>query len=197
MNTVRELKELGVDVYFEEQNSHPSIEKGGLFSYDFEKGECIKHYSGDYRGMKRYGNGFIALRENVGIIVYDQNLNEEKCIPTKNMEMHGLGFFSDEPNIVYVVETAKDQIGVYDIKNGIKVQEIKFSSQRYDNRHINDILVDEQYIYLSIFSLSSASGSLRTIISSFMTFTLVSLLDLGENFTLQIEETSPISSSIT
>lgn len=138
---------------------HPNIERGGLFSYDFEKGECVKHYSGDYRDMKRYGNGFIALRENVGIIVYDQNLNEVKCISTKKLEMHGLGFCPDDLNIVYVVETAKDQIGVYDISNGIKIQEIKFSNQCFDNRHINDIMVDEQYIYLSIFSLSGSFES--------------------------------------
>ncbi|WP_336783241.1 hypothetical protein [Paenibacillus illinoisensis] len=128
---------------------------GGIFTYNFDHSKFDKVVEGDFRDLKPYKNGYLAIDDNVGLIQYDNQFRKINEIIIKNMDLHGFDIDPKNENIVYLVETATDIIGIYNLSTGQKIDELLFSGEKsIDKHHINDILVTEQSVYLSLFSLN-------------------------------------------
>ena len=160
----------------------PNREQGGIFKYDFMNNECIRLHSGSFRDLKRYKDGYIALKKDA-IIVYNKYFQEIKLIEAHRLDLHGFAFSSTDDDIIYVVETGADQIGIYNIKNGIKLHEVNFSQWKIDNCHLNDIFIEDDYLYLSMFSLSGSRQSSMASIGKHVDQGMVIRINI-KNFTI-------------
>ena len=114
---------------------------------------------GLYGDIKAYKNGYIALHDN-GLKVFDKNFEIIKEIDIPNLDIHGLDFDKTNIDYIYIVETAHNAVGIYNLSTKNKEEEFRLSESKVDCHHINDILVRGEHIYLSMFSLR---GGIRPI----------------------------------
>lgn len=129
-------------------------EVGGIFQYDFEAHTFSKIIEGDFREMKKVNDGYIALNEEKGIMIFDLEFNIINEIRLNSLELHGFDI-CNQTGLMYLVETANNSIGVYDLRKSKKIDNILIGrNDQNDEYHINDILVDGNDIYLSMFSKS-------------------------------------------
>ena len=128
----------------------------GIYSYDVLERRATLKRKGNYRDIKNDGGGYIALEEKAGIVFINHNFDVERLISIKDMDLHGIDFCPLDMDYLYVVETACDRIGVYHRYTGKKEAEFSFDTLEMDCRHINDILVTEDSVYLSMFSFGAS-----------------------------------------
>lgn len=130
--------------------------ESGIYTYDVGKRQTKCRLHGSYRDIKNDGENYIALEENGGITFLNGNFEKEREIAIEGMDLHGLSFCESEPDYLFVVETACDRIGIYHRHTGVKEATFLFSALEMDNRHMNDILVTNDSIFLSLFSLGAS-----------------------------------------
>lgn len=132
----------------------PNSSDGGIFLLDGETNSVKKLAEGRFVGLCRYQDGYLAVLEQKAILYFDKNFSliKQINIDDENSNTHGVDFDPADPNFIYVVETGYDRISVYDVVSSIKVEQIEFGDGM-DARHINDILVTPQEIFVSMFSI--------------------------------------------
>jgi hypothetical protein len=125
---------------------------GGLFSFDLVSNHHVCIMSGDFRQIKKTSTGYIALDKTRGIIQFDFDFAVKNVISFNNMNLHGFDI-CDSTGLLYLVETAKNNIAIYDLSKNEQIDEIQYGRNKdFDQYHINDILIDGKDIYLSMFS---------------------------------------------
>ncbi len=104
-----------------------------------------------FRGIKKYKDGYIVARTARGLMYLDKDFNIIKHNNMKGIDYHGLFIDND---LAYVVETSLNAIGIYELENLEKIDEIRLHEvYGKDMNHINDILIIGDSLYASMFSL--------------------------------------------
>lgn len=122
---------------------------GGLFLVDFETASITKLLDANARGFTRYDEGFLVAGET-NIMFLDQDFNLVDTKDTGYGDLHGLKLIDN--NRFAVVETSHNSVGIYEIDTFQRVDEIRFSVEDKDVNHLNDILIEGDLIYISMFS---------------------------------------------
>ncbi|MFE0565553.1 DUF4915 domain-containing protein [Priestia megaterium] len=136
---------------------------GGLYIANFKDGthSLKKVLNIECRGIAKYKDHFIVVSTN-GILILNENLDviQTKKL-TEMLDLHGIAIYKDQ---AFIVETTKNSIGIYDLKKNIdRVDEIKLSPENHDTCHINDIFIQDDKAYISMFSYIDKSSFLSKI----------------------------------
>lgn len=125
---------------------------GGLFSFDLSSNNHERILRGDFRQIKKTTTGYIALDNTRGIMQFDFDFKVMNIIDVNGMDLHGFDI-CDSTGLLYLVETTRNTVAIYDLLKNQRVDEIQYGrSKDFDQYHINDILIDGNNIYLSMFS---------------------------------------------
>jgi hypothetical protein len=128
---------------------------GGLYRLDAAAGDVTRILDGDCRGVLADGDGYVVVMQDNGLVRLDgdfQMVVDARADETMNL--HGIAR-PPGGDILYVNETARDRIGVYDAKTLDKVDAIPFDNGegRADDHHLNDVVFADGRLVLSMFSL--------------------------------------------
>ena len=158
----------------------PKNNSGAVYLFDLENEliqEVIK--GADFRGMDKTKSHYFISSTDKGIHQFDLNFNliktfsiEESRIanhPSISLDIHGFRILDNKYAII--VETAHDRIGIYNLTDFERVDEIKlfeycqdvfddncvYAEERWglDQHHINDICIYKHKLYISMFSLKN------------------------------------------
>lgn len=114
-----------------------------------------KIYSGNTHGLIRYNDGFAVTSQGEGIILFSHNLEIETIIPLpKNIRAHGLRNYGDN---WIVASSYEDCIICLDpLGNELFRYEFSDKYKQYGSaqHHCNDLVVVDDYAYVSMFSVS-------------------------------------------
>lgn len=125
---------------------------GGLYLIDFSLKHISKILEADCRGIAEYRDGFFLTTNSHGILKLNEHLNIISNYNVSSLDLHGMTFGPNE--ILYVVETAVNAIGIYQTEPFKRIDEIKISPFSDDQNHINDIYISNDSIFVSMFSLT-------------------------------------------
>jgi len=122
---------------------------------------------GDYRGLTKYKNGYIALENNNGIDFFDEAFSFNFSIEAPDLDFHDIIIHPQDDNIIITSETRYDRLGIYEIHSGKKIDQIEIRSifkSNYDDFvdhfHINDIVINDKYLYVSLMSINGGLNSI-------------------------------------
>lgn len=132
-------------------------EEGGLYVYDFKENDLEKVFHGSVRGFTRVEDEIICASKR-GIHRLDANNFEE--LETNNIgqyEVCGVAYDPDSNKLI-LGNTQTDEVSFINYTS-LEIEESLSLSDRYENtgeeqHHINDIMVMEDQIFASVFSLS-------------------------------------------
>lgn len=129
---------------------------GGIYLLETLSRKIDKLYSGKVRGLVKYKDGYCFVDMLKGLVLTDKSFNQINIIElTKNSEPHGL--FVNE-NLAYVGTPGRDSVSIYNIDDSKKIDEIfitdKWINNKKDNHHLNDVLVIDKSLFISMFSFS-------------------------------------------
>lgn len=125
---------------------------GGLYLINLTKKSYsqVKLLDGDFRGIGKYNENYVIATDTQGIILLD---NDFKVINSTNYndapDYHGLTIHN---NNAYVVETRRNTIGIYNLPDLDRVDEIRMSMEENDVFHVNDLIIKDDNLFLSMFS---------------------------------------------
>jgi len=131
---------------------------GGLFTYNIKTLECKKVLEGTFHQIVDTGKEYYIVDEMRGICRISKDF---KLTDTFGMESggkpHGVAY-CPQRDMVFIAQTALDQVSAYDAKTKEKLFEIKLSnkSEKTGLTHhwMNDLHVRGDYLYISLFSHS-------------------------------------------
>jgi hypothetical protein len=132
-------------------------QEGALYSLEWkkEKFKLTQILQDNCRGIKQFGNKFVYVTEFT-IFILDSNFH---VVLTKKadkiMDYHGVFIYE---NKAYIVETAFNSIGIYDLSDLSRMGEITFPPRGQDANHINDLFIMGDTMFLSMFSLEERWG---------------------------------------
>lgn len=142
----------------------PIPDGGGLYIYDTKSRNYNKIYEGKSRALCTTKDHIFLVDEVNGLVLFDKKLNilNEKSL-LENSIPHGVAA-SEKMNLVFVANSGRDSISVYDSKNFNHLEEIKLGN-KYDKlqeeqHHINDLYIDEEAETLLV-SMFSFTGNWR------------------------------------
>ncbi len=131
---------------------------GGIYEVDTRTGDYTKRYTGKCRGMSYRGEDLLVIDMLRGLVVLDRNFEERAVFELeKNSEPHGV--FCHEPSgLAYVGQPGRDSVAVYSVDDQKCIRELfisdKWERNRKDNHHVNDCLVHENSLFVSMFSFT-------------------------------------------
>lgn len=131
---------------------------GGIYALDVDGGyEHRKVYSGNCHGILRFGEGYVAVDDNVGLIELDRSFRIKRSaeLPARTRG-HGIAF-SERTGCFYVVSTYSDRVIVFDKDFKQKAAypvSGKFDKEGSASHHCNDVCVVGDSIYVSMFSMT-------------------------------------------
>lgn len=129
--------------------------QGGLYRVDPVSGEYRRLVSGDFRGLARHPEGYLAVHEHDGFHLLDPDLEPIRSVAIpQRLNLHGVAVDSDCGR-VFVNETGLDRVGIYDLHTLERRGEILPPPDGIgggDLRHINDVAIHDQSLWLSMFS---------------------------------------------
>jgi hypothetical protein len=135
-------------------------ETGGIFTYDIKNKGFQNVCQGDFRGIKKCNNGYIAMEETRGLLRLNEDLEVVNEISIFDTDVHGLAVNPDNDSIIFLSETAYDRIGIYDLDEQKKIEQFDLNGGlKADRFHINDLLMHNGEFYLSLSSLNGAFKS--------------------------------------
>lgn len=159
---------------------------GGLYIVSFKDGthSSEKILNIECRGIAKYKDYFIVVSTNE-ILILNEKLD---VIQTKKisemLDLHGVAIYKD---YAFIVETAKNSIGIYDLKKNIdRVDAIKLSPENHDTCHINDIFIQNDKAYISMFSYTNESSFLSKMSKNNNTEGVILEYSLLDNTTVRI-----------
>jgi hypothetical protein len=131
---------------------------GGLYELDIAEGTFEKKLSGVTRGFAWHEDYCFVVDAAKGLRIVDQDYNERDCyeLPRGNVP-HGIAI-DDEKKLVYITLSILDRIGVFDMVSFKEVDSITLSEKfsrsggKYYQHHFNDICLDGNSLYISMFS---------------------------------------------
>ncbi|MGG1073098.1 DUF4915 domain-containing protein [Priestia megaterium] len=130
------------------------LKNGGIYKLDLkENGYKLKKAleNEDCRGITKYKDNYIMVSKKE-IYFLDKELNIlKKKNMQKDLDFHGCTVLKNE---IYIVETSRNAIGIYDLLTLERIDEINLFSEDIDTHHINDLCVDGKKMYISMFSLT-------------------------------------------
>ncbi|WP_164668012.1 DUF4915 domain-containing protein [Virgibacillus doumboii] len=125
---------------------------GGLFLIDLKENNITKLVSGNFRGIIKTDNYLFVADEFEGIIQFDERINViDHYKYDEVINTHGLAFDSVR-EILYVAESGKDRIGIFETNPLRRIDEISIGELGDGSHHINDLWIDEKKMYISMFS---------------------------------------------
>ncbi|TFE27172.1 hypothetical protein [Cohnella luojiensis] len=124
---------------------------GGLFELTIKDDsvhlERILH--DNLRGMAKFQDQ-IVLVSGVEVLILD---NEYRVVKRKasdrSADYHGVGVYKDK---AFIVETDQNRVGIYDLSDLSRVDEIKLSPEEIDVNHVNDLFIKDNKLYISMFA---------------------------------------------
>lgn len=125
---------------------------GGLYVIAFSESRFSykKIIDGDCRGLARYGDGFVVPTNTYGILLLDHAFKIiSQYKPDSFKDYHGVAV---EGDYAYIVETSINTIGKFKLPELERVGEYVLDPRMEDICHVNDIFIDENKVYLSMFS---------------------------------------------
>jgi len=132
---------------------------GGLYRFDIESSTLTKLINGKCHGIVKAGDYFFLVDDN---IVGIRKLNN-KFEPLEQFELpsgsrpHGVAY-CPKRNWIFINLTDCDSIIVYDAGYYQPIKEIRLSEKRWRmgtaQHHINDLVVYEDSLYVTMFSFS-------------------------------------------
>ena len=132
---------------------------GGLYEINLKGNfyEIKKVYSGIVHGIIKIKNSFAISDSTNGIMLLDKNYKiVKKGKYPLNTRAHGIAFDHISKRF-YVACSLTDQIKIFDKdlnnKGFISISN-KFKEYKSAQHHINDIIVKDKFLYISMFSLS-------------------------------------------
>lgn len=133
-------------------------QEGGLYVTDFKNGiySIKKVLNLDCRGIAKYKDYFVLVsRDMIFILNKTLDIIETKKL-AEMLDLHGVAIYNDQ---AFIVETKTNSIGIYDLKKNMeRVDEIKFSPENDDVCHINDICIQDDKAYISMFSYNTRNS---------------------------------------
>jgi hypothetical protein len=130
---------------------------GGLYVANFKNGtySLKKVFNVESRGIAKYKDQYVLVsKDEIFILNKALNVIETKKL-AKMLDLHGVAIYNDQ---AFIVETKTNAIGIYNLKNMEKVDEIKFSPENDDVCHINDICIQDDKAYISMFSYYASNS---------------------------------------
>lgn len=124
-------------------------EVGGLFYVDFRQGLVRKVGHGNYRGMIKHQDGYLAALQT-GLVKHNAAFEVVAYAPVGDLDLHGVARWTD--HYCLVTETNRNAVGIYEIATLDRVGEIRLNPADVDQFHMNDIAVDGDSLLLSMFS---------------------------------------------
>jgi len=128
---------------------------GGLYRVDPLTGDARLLVPGNFRGLARHPEGYLAVHEHDGFHLLDPDLTPIRSAPiSQRLNLHGVAVDTGRER-VFVNETALDRVGVYHLHSLERQGEILPPPDGVggaDLRHINDVAIHDQFLWLSMFS---------------------------------------------
>lgn len=135
---------------------------GGLFIVDFDLKNITRILEADCRGIARFSEGYYLATNSHGILKLDNEFNITNTYDVPARDLHGLKMHSD--GLLYAVETSHNAVGIYQTEPFNRIDEMKISDSNEDQNHINDLCIQGNSLFLSMFSLQ---GGWRNLLESF------------------------------
>jgi hypothetical protein len=131
---------------------------GGLYRCSTLAGSFEKVFTGKCRGLSQYGDNVLVVDMLRGLVILDREFNEVAVIELQpNCEAHGV-HFDAATNCAYVGQPGRDSIATYSMEDRRLVKEIhlsdKWQRNKKDNHHVNDVYVEGDTLFVSMFSFS-------------------------------------------
>ncbi len=131
---------------------------GGLYECHTLSGNVNKVYTGKVRGMAMIEDTLLMVDMLKGLVLLDSQYKEiDRLALDSNCEAHGL-CYDEKSGHVFVGQPGRDSIAIYSVKDWKLIKEIfisdKWSTNKKDNHHVNDVYVIGNTLYTTLFSLS-------------------------------------------
>ncbi|NOU99727.1 DUF4915 domain-containing protein [Paenibacillus planticolens] len=123
---------------------------GGLWLLDFKHNSLKKLYTGSCLGMTWVNERLIMTTDDNQIIALNDQFQILSKTKHRNLDFHGIAKFKDK--VVLIAETAINAIGCYEADTFMRLGEIRFNTVDKDIHHINDIWLEGNTLYVSMFS---------------------------------------------
>lgn len=153
--SIRESDDISRIIYSSESHY---LYKGGIYVVDVQNQSHTKIMEGDFRGLRSYKNGYLALDDKQGLLFLNSKFEVEKLIKIDDADLHGIDVLNENSPYIFVTETAFDRISVFNIETGIKEEQIEIAGKNVREKglgmyHINDILIKGDEILVSMASM--------------------------------------------
>lgn len=130
---------------------------GGLYELSLLNGDAKKVYTGKCRTVVKFDEKFAVIDMLSGLIILDKNYNVlEKITLPENTEPHGL-YYCDQSKLFFLGCPGNDCVYSMsvegDIKDCFNITD-KYQNRRADYHHINDLMVKDNSLFVSMFSIS-------------------------------------------
>lgn len=131
-------------------------EGGGIYIFHIPSGKMEKKVWGITRGFDENNDNYFVVDALKGVRILDKNF---KDIGNIELPQHSVphGLKVDKKNkLIYVVLSQNDQVAVFDMDTQKQVRSIKLSNKFEKtgvyHHHMNDICLDGNSLYISMFS---------------------------------------------
>lgn len=145
-------------IYSELDKEQDKNSGGGLYIYDLKKREAKKVLAGSFHQIIDLGDKYLILDEKRGglEVTKDFQITKEFGFEMDSFS-HGLTY-CPKRKLIFIAKAGLDKVSVYRLAGYEHVTDIILSekSRRYqkDTHHVNDIWVQGDYLYASMFSHS-------------------------------------------
>lgn len=142
----------------DQPNDEDESSGGGFYSISLQDPVPKKLISGHSHGIVKGGDKYYLLDDTVGVRILDSKLKQIDSfkLPPKSRP-HGITY-CEKRDLLFIVLTGNDTIGVYSAKDYSKIGEVvvsdKYEKSGVPQHHINDVCVFEDSVYLSMISYS-------------------------------------------
>lgn len=155
---IEDIRSKEVEILFS-SNDGPNINPdkgGGLYLYKTKNFQLEKKVSGVVRGFTEQDGKYFMVDALTGIQILDSDFKQLDIL-TLPKQSYPHGILTDkENNLLYVVLARRDEIQAYDLKSLKPVRTItlsdKFRNTGQYAHHMNDIWLDGESLYISMFS---------------------------------------------
>jgi len=125
-------------------------DEGGLFLLDFKQNTLKKLYTGGCMGMAWLRDRLIVATNQNQLLTFNSRYQMIGNREFGQLDLHGVARYNE--NIALVVETEHNAIGCYESDTLKRIGEIRLNPSNRDVHHLNDIWLEGNLLYVSMFS---------------------------------------------
>ncbi|MGB8956073.1 MAG: DUF4915 domain-containing protein [Tumebacillaceae bacterium] len=125
---------------------------GGIYviTMNLNQYNVVKFLDGvDCRGISRYKDKYIVASGTHGVMVLDQEFTILRKNGITGLDYHDVQLYND---LAYIMETARNAIGIYRIDDLERIGEIKLNPKDHDVIHSNDFYIEGNQLFVSMFT---------------------------------------------